>query len=141
MCCKVGIMIWNVYGRRACKTSYIQCLGNERSFTECSSGITKNDIIAIIFQHMHNFSPLYYLYPPTCFGPFGPSSGRGEKLCMCWKIIAIITENARNNTRKNKMICLLNELTYLQMCFCFNILEFAFRTVVLILFCCCCCCL
>jgi hypothetical protein len=33
-------------------------------------------IIAIIFQHMHNFSPLYYLYPPTCFGPFGPSSGR-----------------------------------------------------------------
>jgi hypothetical protein len=34
------------------------------------------NIIAIIFQHMHNFSPLYYLYPPTCFGPFGPSSGR-----------------------------------------------------------------
>jgi hypothetical protein len=25
---------------------------------------------------MHKFSPLYYLYPPTCFGPFGPSSGR-----------------------------------------------------------------
>jgi hypothetical protein len=34
------------------------------------------ETIAIIFQHMHNFSPLYYLYPPTCFGPFGPSSGR-----------------------------------------------------------------
>jgi hypothetical protein len=33
-------------------------------------------IFAIIFQHMHSFSPLYYLYPPTCFGPFGPSSGR-----------------------------------------------------------------
>jgi hypothetical protein len=33
-------------------------------------------IIAIIFQHMHIVSPLYYLYPPTCFGPFGPSSGR-----------------------------------------------------------------
>jgi hypothetical protein len=26
-------------------------------------------IIAIIFQHMHNFSPLYYLCLPTCFGP------------------------------------------------------------------------
>jgi hypothetical protein len=33
-------------------------------------------IIAIIFQHMHNFSPLYCLYLPTCFGPSGPSSGR-----------------------------------------------------------------
>jgi hypothetical protein len=29
---------------------------------------------------------------------------RREKLCMCWKIIAIITENARNNTRKNWQI-------------------------------------
>jgi hypothetical protein len=33
-------------------------------------------IIAIIFQHMHNFSPLYYLYLPTCFGLSRPSSGR-----------------------------------------------------------------
>jgi hypothetical protein len=37
---------------------------------------------------MHNFSPLYYLYLPTC------------KLCMFWKIIEIINENARNITHK-----------------------------------------